>query len=148
MTIPVIIALVVTAIWVIAAILMQKHLTAKEIYSTVAVISLINLNVDIALGQSLSLYYFGASPIVEWYSFIVEGCLGAAIGLIFLNFMPSSKSKFIWYLVLWSLVSLGFEWFMVSIGYLVYTGWRLTYSIPWYPAIFLFLRWHLSFIRG
>lgn len=126
---------------------MPKHLTVREMYASFVMLAWINLATDCFLSQTIPLYYMGETPLMEWYSFIVESLMGPSFGLIYLNFLPQNEYRIPIYLSTWVTASVVFEAICVSIGYLVYTGWKLWYSIFAYIIIFFCLRWHLNFLR-
>lgn len=53
-------------------------------------------------------------------------------GVIGLNFMPSRPKKIAWYVITWTALSLCVESLSVKTHFIVYTGWSLLYSIPFY----------------
>lgn len=145
--IAIIISLTITALGWMFVWGMPKRLTKQELYVSFTALAALNTLVDIIGAQQLGLYYMGESNIVEPYSVVIETFLGSSFGLIFLNYMPQDWRKFIPYLTAWVVLSLAFELFQVKIGYLIYTGWSIWYSAVSYPLIFLFLRWHIFFLR-
>jgi len=44
------------------------------------------------------------------------------------------KQKFVWYILFWTGFSIFFEWLSLKNHALTYTGWKLYYSIPFYPV--------------
>lgn len=125
---------------------MPKRLTPREIYASWAVIALINLSTDIALDLNFNLYQL-AGPGVQLKVLFIELTLGSSFGIIFLNFMPRKIHTFAFYMAGWLVISILFELLMVKMGFIRYTGWKLWYSTPFYIATFLFVRWHLFFLR-
>ncbi|MBS8263683.1 hypothetical protein DYI25_04405 [Mesobacillus boroniphilus] len=125
---------------------MPKRLTNREIYTSWAVIALINLSTDILLDLYFNLYELGG-PGVQIRVHFIEITLGASFGIIFLNFMPRKISAFVFYMAGWLVISILFELLMVKVGFIHYTGWKIWYSVPYYIAAFSFVRWHLYFIR-
>lgn len=123
--------------------LMPKHVTRKEIYITWGILSAIAIYTDLIFGHTLSdLFDFGP-PGVQFWDLIFEATLDPSFGIIFINFMPVHRKKFIPYLLFWVAFSLCFEWLSVKVHYLNYKGWSLLYSAPIYLMVFLYLRWHL-----
>ncbi|MFP5111945.1 hypothetical protein ACSU64_06140 [Bacillaceae bacterium C204] len=125
---------------------MPKRLTLKEIYVTWFIIAMINLSSDFVLCLYFKLYELDGSGI-QLRVHLLEWTLGASYGIIFLNFMPKKVHKFILYLTVWVAYSLFFEAVLVHLKYVNFTGWKLLYSAPYYICAFLFLRWHIHFIR-
>jgi len=125
---------------------MPKRLTIKEIYITWSVVALINLSTDVLLSLYLRLYELNG-PGVQLTVHIIEVSLAASFGIIYLNFMPSDLRRFAVYTGLWSVFSIVFEYILVKLQFINYIEWEIWYSLPYYIAAFLFLRWHLKFIR-
>jgi hypothetical protein len=125
---------------------MPKRLTRKEIYVTWFIIALLNLSSDFIFNLYFKLYELDG-PGIQLRVHLLELSLGASYGIIFLNFMPHRISTFIWYLIGWLAYSVLFEAVLVYIHYVNYSGWRLWYSAIFYFFSFLFLRWHIHYIR-
>lgn len=126
---------------------MPRRLTRKEIYVSWVVIALINLSTDVILSLYFRLYELNGGG-VQLGVHIIELTLGASFGIIFLNFMPESKRSFFFYTAVWVIFSLLFEMVTVKLNFLNYFSWKWCYSAPYYFAAFLFVRWHLHFIRS
>ncbi|MCC3647068.1 hypothetical protein NVV31_14480 [Cytobacillus firmus] len=126
---------------------MPRRLTRKEIYVSWVVIALINLSTDVILSLYFRLYELNGGG-VQLGVHIIELTLGASFGIIFLNFMPESKRSFFFYTAVWVIFSLLFEMVTVKLNFLNYFSWKWFYSAPYYFAAFLFVRWHLHFIRS
>jgi len=125
---------------------MPKRLTNQEIYVTWFIIALINLSSDVVLSLYYKLYEL-AKPGIQLRVHIIELTLAASYGIIYLNFMPQKLLKFVLYTVIWVAFSLFFESVLVHFKFINYTGWKLLYSVPYYIFAFLFLRWHIHYIR-
>jgi|GEM_PF-655146 hypothetical protein len=124
------------------------NMTSKELYASFGLIVALNQVVDLLFAQVIPLYYMGPDRTIEWYSLIIETLLRSSLGLLYLNFIPSERKQYVLYLIGWIALSITFEWIEVIIGYLTYTGWTLLYSTLFYFIFYLFLRWHLGFIRS
>jgi hypothetical protein len=125
---------------------MPKRLTVKEIYITWSVVALINLSTDVLLSLYFRLYELNG-PGIQLSVHIIEVSLAASFGIIYLNFMPYSLRRFALYTGVWSIFSIVFEYILVKLQFINYIEWEIWYSLPYYIAAFLFLRWHLKFIR-
>ncbi len=125
---------------------MPKRLTNKEIYVTWFVIALINLSTDVLLSFYFKLYELNG-PGVQLAVHFIELTLGASFGIIYLNFMPFDWRSFTIYTSIWTVFSIIFELVMVKCQFINYMGWEIWYSIPYYIGAFLFMRWHLNFLR-
>jgi hypothetical protein len=125
---------------------MPKRLTRREIYVTWLVIVAINLSVDLMLSLYFKAYELdgkGIQPQVH----LIEWLLGPSHGVIFLNFMPKRIRTFAIYVMGWLVYSLLFEAVTVHLHFVNYYTWKLWYSAIVYLLTFLFLRWHIWFIR-
>lgn len=125
---------------------MPKRLTIKEIYATWFVIALINLSTDVLLSLYFKLYELNG-PGVQLAVHFIELTLGASFGIIYLNFMPFNWRSFTIYTAIWAVFSIIFELVMVKCQFINYMEWKIWYSIPYYIVAFLFMRWHLVFLR-
>ncbi|HWJ79950.1 MAG TPA: hypothetical protein VNR61_17955 [Niallia sp.] len=126
---------------------MPKHLSKVEIYVTWFVIALINLSVDIVLSFVFNLYELGEEGI-QLSVHIIELSLGSAHGIIFLNFMPQKRKRFLSYFLFWLIYSVLLEAGLVHFKFIHYSGWKLWYSFIFYSLALLYTRWHLFFIRS
>jgi hypothetical protein len=126
---------------------MPKKITHKEIYITWFLITAITLFVDLIIGASLDLFDYGMDKKPRVPETIIEATLTPSAGIIFINFMPKKMGMFCIYVLAWTIFSVTFEWLSVKVGFLTYKGWDLKYSIPFYPVMSFFLRWHLYYLR-
>lgn len=126
---------------------MPKHISKKEIYISWSVIALINLSSDVVFSLYFKFYELNGGGIQLSVHFL-ELTLAASYGIIFLNFMPKDRTKFIVYTIVWILYSLLFELLMVKVNFINAYIWNIWYSALYYLACFWYLRWHLHFIRS
>lgn len=71
----------------------------------------------------------------------------SCVAILYLNhYHPNQR----WSIsLLFTGLSLFFEYLLATVGFLTYKRWRIWYSIPFYFLFYLvFLSWHLQFIRG
>ncbi len=101
---------------------------------------------DLSFGFILDLYDF-FEPTVNFADLPLQALLPPSIGLIFLNFMPKKVQHFFVYLIGVVLISILFEYLSILTGYLIYKGWKLWYSVPFYLFGMIYLRWHLFYLR-
>ncbi|MFC4768352.1 hypothetical protein [Effusibacillus consociatus] len=137
-----------TIIALLVALFMKKRLTRKEIYVTWTTLSGLGIVTDLILGDVVDWIDIGPAPGIQLSDIVILSTLPPAAGVIFLNFMPEKRTRFFAYLLFWAASSVLFEWLSVRVHWLTYKGWSLWYSAPAYVLIFLFLRWHLSFLRS
>lgn len=135
--------LVISIIYVI---FMPKRLKNREMYSTWGIIAALGYTLDISLGIILDLYDLGR-PGYQIYDILEDLAAGPALAIIYLNHMPVNKNKWIPYLIFWTTLSDCIEWGSVFTGYERLEGWTPWYSIPIYLAVYIFLRWHIKFLR-
>jgi hypothetical protein len=131
---------------VLIILFMPKRLTRKEIYITWGILAAISLAFDDGIGTALNMYYI-LKPGVTVRDVFFQATVPPLFGIIFSNFMPVKLTRFIVYLVFWAVGSLLYEWLAIRFHYMTNIRWTLWYSAPVYLLTFLFLRWHLRFIR-
>lgn len=134
-------AITILIIW-----FMPKRITRKEIYITWGWIAAITVYSDLVFGLILDLYDF-VEPEMNFLDLLLQATLPPSFGIIFINFLPRKRRQFIAYLVAVVIISLFYEWLSLLTGYLVYKGWKLWYSAPFYLFGMIYLRWHLSYLR-
>ncbi|REE90645.1 hypothetical protein A8990_106150 [Paenibacillus taihuensis] len=97
------------------------------------------------------LYYFGDNPTYELsgalYHFFMYPCCSVIFLFIYDKFELYGK-KTIGYVVCWTAFSLFFEWLCVQNRVLNYTGWKLYYSIAFYPTAAIVLIALFRFTKG
>lgn len=117
-------------------------------YTTSLFSIVLQLITDIYLEFKYKLYgYFSPGPdyITLWIVFIIY----PAVNIIFLNYFPITGSLFrkIIYILIWSAFAIGYEWLATKTGLFYYTGWKLWYSIPVYPILYLLLLFNYKLIK-
>jgi hypothetical protein len=93
------------------AILMPKHMTKNEIFTTILFALFLQKQVDLFLDLKYDLYgYFGKGPAMT--SLIPVLVLYPAANVIILNYYPFTNSKFVKlsYILGWSAFLVLFEW--------------------------------------
>lgn len=88
------------------------------------------------------LYYFGDNPTYELSAALFHLFMYPCASLLFLFAYDKWKlygTKTIWYILCWTGFALLFEWISVRNHALIYTGWKLYYSIPVYPLTAILL---------
>lgn len=126
---------------------MPKHLSRKEFYITWITMAAVTIYTDLTFGLVFDMYDF-VSPDTPLLDLFVQATLPPSFGIIFLNFMPKSLLHFIPYLLFVVLISLLYESLSVAFAFLIYKGWKLWYSAPFYFFGMIYLRWHLHYIRS
>jgi hypothetical protein len=94
------------------------------------------------IATPFKLYYFGDNTSYELSGALFHFFMYPSASVIFLFIYDKWKlygMKTVWYIACWTVFSLGFEWVSVINRALVYSGWKLYYSIPFYPAAALLL---------
>lgn len=125
---------------------MPKRISLKEIYISWGWLAAITFNIDLIFGLILDLYDF-ESPSITIEDLILQFLLPPSFGVIILNFMPFRKRDFVLYLIGMTLFAITYEVLSLLTGYLVYKGWKLWFSVPFYALVILYLRIHLSLLR-
>ena len=89
------------------------------------------------LATPFKLYIYGDNPTYEASGALYHLFMYPCASLLFLygydKFQLYGKKTF-WYILFWTGFSLLFEWITVKNHALTYTGWKLYYSIPFYPV--------------
>jgi hypothetical protein len=140
-------AIIVSIINGIIIIFMPKHMTKKEIYINWFILAYLALFLDILIGVVWDMFDYGPAASVELGTLIIEAVLPVSFGIIYMNFIPKDKKKYILYLIFWVLFSCFFEWLSVILGFMKYKTWTLFYSFLCYTGLYPFLYWNLNFIR-
>lgn len=125
---------------------MPKRLTLQEGYITWITVSFITLLSDLVLGHLLDLYDL-LKPGPELTDLFIEITLPGAFGILYMNFMQTEKRKFIYYLIFWVFISVGYEQLARYFGYVHYKGWKVWHSFIFYFFSCLYMSWHYWFIR-
>lgn len=140
--------LISIVIFNVFAYFMPKRMTKLEMYTTSLFSAFFQLIVDIYLDLKYHLYgYFGEG--VDNETILVILGVFPAVNIIILNYFPYGKElkKQSYYILLWSLFLLFYEWGAVKLGYFYYNGWKLWYSALCYPPILAILGWQLNWLR-
>jgi len=127
---------------------MPKRLSKQEIYISWLIIAFIAYFSDGFLGQIFDLFDF-QEPELQIGDMLVDALLPPSYGIIFLNYLPTERNKSLSYIIYWTIFSVVFEIGAVLSGFEdISKGWNTwLYSPPIYFLVFVFLRWHLHFIR-
>ncbi|TCP22686.1 hypothetical protein EV207_13428 [Scopulibacillus darangshiensis] len=145
---PVVFAIISALVFLFFVIMAKKRMTRIEMYSTSLFAIILTYTVDQILGEQYHLYgYFHEQA--EYKDFIVILGIYPAINILFLNYFPFHKKITfkILYFILWSAFALFYEWLSVKLGLFFYHGWKLWYSAPIYPILYLLLIANLMFTR-
>lgn len=126
---------------------MHKRLTLQEYYITWCIVSLHTLFSDLLFADVLDLYDLMKQNGPQFTDLFIQISLPALFGIVYLNFMPSKKRKFIPYLLFWITFSVLYEQLSRYFNYVEYKGWKVFYSVIFYLYACLFMRWHFYFIR-
>lgn len=116
-----------------------KKLSRLEMYACSIFSIYLALFADSILGGMYHLYaYF--KPGVELIDYAAAIGIYPAIAILFLNLFPFGRPV-LWkvtYICGWTIFSLFYEWTAASHSSLfLYSGWKLGYSVPIYPLLFL-----------
>lgn len=99
------------------------------------------------IATPFKVYYFGDNPTYELSGALFHLFMYPCASLIFLYIYDKFQlcgKKTAWYILSWTGFAIFYEWICVKNKALIYTGWKLQYSIPVYPvaAIVLILFFH------
>lgn len=129
-------------------IIVPKHLSSRELYTTSLFSLAFQLFIDSFLDFEHNLYgYFDHG--LEFHSLLIVFGIYPAVNILFLNFYPYKKSlsRQILYIIVWSIFSLVYEWLSIKTNVFYYNKWSLWYSALCYPFIFAIYAFNLYMIR-
>ncbi|MDM5227170.1 hypothetical protein QUF73_13235 [Cytobacillus sp. NJ13] len=121
-------------------------LTRQELYTTWLAVTLNVLLADLIFGHVLDLYDL-MDPGPQLFDLLIEITLPATFGILYVNFMPKARKKFLLYLLVWAGFSVCYEVLSSYFGYVVYKGWQVWWSAIYYIGACLYMRWHFRFMR-
>lgn len=125
-----------------------RRLTAIEIYASIFFTMCLQMVTDITLDLRFDLYRtLDKGP--DLLAFLVFFGIYPAMGYIFLNFFPFSKSLRIkvMYILFFTVFATIFEWLSLKAGYFTHVKWKLWYSALCDLFIFAILSGNLVLIR-
>lgn len=101
------------------------------------------------LATPFKLYYFGDNPSYEVSGSLFHLVFYPCGSLLFLYVYDKWKlygKKAIWLILFWTAFGVFYEWLCLINNVLVYTGWKLYYSIFTYPipAVLLIILFHFT----
>ncbi|MGM0829391.1 MAG: CBO0543 family protein [Bacillota bacterium] len=128
--------------------MVRKRLRIIEMYVTSLFSIYLALFADSILGGMFKLYsYFEAG--VDWIDFVGAIGIYPAINILFLAFFPVKKNLIIkgMYILGWTLFALCYEFVAAHYStFFQYSGWRLIYSVPIYPILYMILLYNFRFV--
>jgi hypothetical protein len=102
------------------------------------------------IATPFKVYYFGDNPTYELSGALFHLFMYPCASLIFLYIYDKFElygKKTAWYILFWTGFALVYEWICVKNQALIYTGWKIYYSIPFYPAAAIVLILFFRFIK-
>ncbi|MEH7443669.1 hypothetical protein V7201_15260 [Bacillus sp. JJ1122] len=102
------------------------------------------------IATPFNMYYFGDNPTYELSGALFHLFMYPCASLIFLYIYDKFElygKKTAWYILCWTGFALFYEWICVKNNALIYTGWKLQYSIPVYPAAAIALILFFHFVK-
>jgi hypothetical protein len=130
------------------AIISKKRITKIEIYTTSLFALTLSAIADVFLDLKYELYHYFKED-VEYVDLVAIFGIYPAINILFLNYFPFQKTlriKII-YILGWTIFAICYEWVAVHTEFFNYSGWKLLYSIPIYPLLYIILFYNLKFVR-
>ncbi|CAM3798760.1 hypothetical protein GCM10009865_05890 [Aeromicrobium ponti] len=127
---------------------MPKRLSLPEVYITFLVVSFHTLFADLLFADILDLYDLMKQNGPQFSDLAIQITLPVLFGILYLNFMPNEKEKFIPYFIFWVAFSTVYEQISRYFGYVEYKGWKIWFSVLFYIYACAFMRWHYRFIRN
>lgn len=126
---------------------MPKRLNRYEFYFAFLAVSFHMIFADLLFADILDLYDLMKQNGPSFSDLMVQITLPFLFGILYLNFMPIEKKKFLLYLTFWVVFSVLYEQLSRYFGYIEYKGWKIVYSILFYIYACIFMRWHYMFIK-
>lgn len=132
-----------TVVW-----FMPKNISRIELYTTSLFAIVLQLSADIFLSFKFKLYWYFNKG-VDTETFLVIFGLYPQVNMMFLNFFPYNKRLFskIMYILGWSVFAVFYEFLIVHSNVFKYGGWKLWYSIPIYPVLYITLLFNHLFVK-
>jgi hypothetical protein len=129
--------------------IVRKKLSSIEMYTTSLFSIFLALFADSIFGGMFKLYsYFEAG--VDWIDFVGAIGIYPAVNILFLALYPTGKSliRKVIYIVGWTLFALSFEYVASHYStFFQYSGWKLIYSIPIYPVLYILLLYNFRYVK-
>lgn len=126
---------------------MPKRLSLQEGYTVFLAVSFHTLFADLLFADIMDLYDLMNHDGPQFTDLLIQISLPALFGILYINFMPVEKEKFIIYFLFWVTFSTIYEQVSRYFGYVEYKGWKFWYSILFYIYACAYMRWHYRFIR-
>ncbi|WP_208588622.1 CBO0543 family protein [Gracilibacillus suaedae] len=120
---------------------MPKKISYYEMYTTSLFSTVLQLITDVYLEFKYRLYWY-FSPGVDYITLWVVFWIFPAVNIMFLNFYPKTGTLLIksLYILGWSLFAISYEGVAVyQSDFFHYNGWKLVYSVPVYPVLYILL---------
>ncbi|WP_369009376.1 CBO0543 family protein [Desertibacillus haloalkaliphilus] len=127
---------------------MPKKISFFEMYTTSLFSTVLQLITDVYLEFKYRLYWY-FSPGVDFITLWVVFVIFPAVNIMFLNFYPQNSKPLVkvFYILGWSTFAVAYEWIAVQTELFHYNGWKLIYSIPIYPLLFILILLNWKLIR-
>ncbi|GGH83872.1 hypothetical protein JOD43_000798 [Pullulanibacillus pueri] len=139
-------------IFLLLVIFSKKHLSKLEMYTSSIFAIVLDFVVDYLLEFKYHLYGYFRIYKADYEDFIVILGIYPLIDILYLNYFPFKKSRIVQvlYVIGWSCFSIFYEWLAVRSELFYYNGWKLIYSVPIYPILFLILLgkfWFINYLK-
>ncbi|MCM3576383.1 MULTISPECIES: hypothetical protein [Mesobacillus] len=129
---------VLIALLIIFTIFMPKRLTVKENIIMFPIIGYFAWTAHTVFGMMLDFVDFGPTKKVELTDWALVTFIPPLLGILFLNF---KTSKYMIYVVIWTISSFLIELLLDIFGYMKHSEWIIWYSIPTYLLAYFSLHW-------
>ncbi|GKU81861.1 hypothetical protein [Niallia sp. NCCP-28] len=135
-------------ILVFLSIIVPKRISMIEIYATSFFAYSFGITTDIILNFKYDWYGYGEEG-AQIYTTICLILVYFSINILYLNFFPFSLKALhkTLYILLWTLLSIAYEAFIVHTHMFYYNEWKLWYSAILYPIIFSILIGNLILVK-
>jgi hypothetical protein len=140
-----------------SVVILSMFLLIRKYFTSVMVIIIWVYNIFLVstidyffIATPFKLYFFGDNPTYELSGALFHFFMYPCASLLFLFVYDRWElygKKTVWYILGWTGFALFFEWISVKNHALIYTGWKLYYSIPTYPLASVILIIFFHFIK-
>ncbi|MGZ4163317.1 MAG: CBO0543 family protein [Tumebacillaceae bacterium] len=137
----------IAVIWFLLAVFLPKRMKPFEKYTMCMFTIAFAWTFDSIFGVYFDLYDYGDSPQIEICDIVQITVTNPSIALLFLNYLPSTWTKRIMYLTVWSAFLLLFEVLYVKVGFMTYKGWSVGISACLYPLLLIFMALNFDWMR-
>lgn len=134
--------------WIVLLILADKK-RIKEYIPAFLLSSVIGYSLDAVFDVTLKSYFYYDPPLPNGILImIMELFIGPVYGVLFIQYLPTNKNKYLPYIAGWTIFLLLFEAVYHETGLLLYYRWNYFYSTLTYLFTLILLIWQHHYLLG